>query len=182
MTPFTPQDWYWLADDGRVFTSARQAVVTADDPAYVAFKAGANPTAWPRDEAGAQTAAALQDVLTPYGLWADLAGYAAAVRYAKEIGGTTVNGMRVATDDRAKTMLIGTRIAAEADPKFTTPWVGSDGVPVTLTAEQVIGLSDAVLAHVQACFVAYGVVAAGIAATPATVTSQAQVDAAFADL
>lgn len=70
---YNPLDWYWQAGDGRVFASARQAIVGADDAALNGWKAdGTNPTVWPRDASGAQTDAALQDVLTPYDLFASL--------------------------------------------------------------------------------------------------------------
>lgn len=69
-----PRDWYWLADDGRVYASARQAVVAKDDADLAAWTAaGGYPTAWPRDASNAQTDAALQEVLAPYGLAATLA-------------------------------------------------------------------------------------------------------------
>ena len=65
-----PFDHYWLRDDGAVFSSAKQALVPADDPDFVAWLAidGHYTTVWPRDDAGAQTDQALNDVLTPYGL------------------------------------------------------------------------------------------------------------------
>jgi hypothetical protein len=55
-------DWYWLADDGRVFTSARRLTVDESDASYQAFIGGAMATPWPRDDAGNQTDAALQQV------------------------------------------------------------------------------------------------------------------------
>jgi hypothetical protein len=67
--PFNPFDWYWLADDDRVFTSARQLIVDASDADYQSWTGVGNlPTSWPRDDAGNQTNDALQEVLTPYGL------------------------------------------------------------------------------------------------------------------
>lgn len=78
---YDPADWYWLADDGRLFASARVALVAATDAVYVAWGAsGGVATVWPRDDAGNQTIAALQDVLAPRGLYADLKAYAAARR------------------------------------------------------------------------------------------------------
>lgn len=67
--PYTPTDWYWLADDGRVFASGRASVVTEKDSAYKAFVADAGAaTVWPRDEASAQTDAALNEVLAPFNI------------------------------------------------------------------------------------------------------------------
>lgn len=71
---YNPFDWYWRADDGRVFSSARGTTVAAGDAVFVAWgEDGTEPTRWPRDEADGQTDAALQDVLTPYGLHVGLA-------------------------------------------------------------------------------------------------------------
>jgi hypothetical protein len=47
-----------------------------------------------------------------------------------------------------------------------------------LNATQVIALSNAVLAHVQACFATYASIKAAI--TAGTITTTAQIDAAFA--
>lgn len=66
---FNPRDWYWLADDGRLFSSARTSLVDKTDKDFVAWCSGLrNPTRWPQDDEGEQTYASLQDVLTPYGL------------------------------------------------------------------------------------------------------------------
>ncbi|UHD45345.1 hypothetical protein LUX29_20510 [Aureimonas altamirensis] len=65
---FTPTNWYWLAEDGRLFSSAVQAEVDADDAAYTEWSGNKRATAWPRDEEGNQTEAALQEVLATYGL------------------------------------------------------------------------------------------------------------------
>jgi hypothetical protein len=67
--PYTPFDWYWRAADGRLFSSARCALVTDLDASYRAWSDGGyEPTVWPKDVAGMQTSVALQEVLSPYGL------------------------------------------------------------------------------------------------------------------
>ena len=63
-----PADWYWCADDGRVYSSLSQTLIGSDDPGLMAFTERFQPTRWPSDDAGQQTDAALLDVLTPYGL------------------------------------------------------------------------------------------------------------------
>lgn len=108
----------------------------------------------------------------------NLMAYAASKRYAVEVGGITVSGVPISTDDRSKQMIMGARIAADADSSFTTGWVGEDGNIYPLTAAQVIGISNAVLAHVQTCFATFATVSAAI--TAGTITSTAQVDTAFA--
>lgn len=81
--PLFPRDWYWTAEDGRIFGSVRQAAVEADDPAYAAWLAeGRAPTAWPRDDQGDQTDEALQAVLRPYGLFVSLAALKAGLKAA----------------------------------------------------------------------------------------------------
>lgn len=177
MLSYNPYDWYWLADDGRLYTSARQQVVAQDDATYLAWcgPAGAperGPTRWPHDDAGLQTDAALQDVLKPYGLWVDLRGYAADKRWRVETGGITVGGVTVATDDRSKTMIMGARIKADVDPGYVVGWKGADGGFVELSAPQIIAISDAVLAHVDACFAAEAAVSAAIADGAVTTTQQ----------
>lgn len=68
-----PTNWYWRASSGKVWGSANQSIVSADDPAYVAWLVGGGvPTAWPKDDAGAQTTAALHQVVTQFGMYADL--------------------------------------------------------------------------------------------------------------
>lgn len=104
--------------------------------------------------------------------------YAAAKRWEKEVGGIEINGLTVATDDRSKTMISGARVAAMADPDFTTSWKGAGGEFVPLDAHAVIAISDAVLAHVSNCFAIEAQVLAAIEA--GSITTEAQIDAAFA--
>jgi hypothetical protein len=61
-------DHYWLADDGRVFSSLQKSVVSASDPGYVEFLATGPATRWPEDENGNQTDAALQAVFDQAGI------------------------------------------------------------------------------------------------------------------
>jgi hypothetical protein len=107
-----------------------------------------------------------------------LVAYAADMRWRKETGGIVVGGVPVATDDRSKQMIMGARIAAEADSEFTTPWVGIDGSINTLTAAQVIAVSNAVLAHVAGCFATFAALQPDI--TAGTITTREEIDAAFA--
>ena len=119
----------------------------------------------------------LAQVLAYGDLKTDLKAYAAQKRWQKEVGGITVGGIPIATDDRSKQMIIGARMAAEADSGFTTPWVANDGSVHTLTAADVIGISNAVLAHVGSCFAIYATVADQIESD--AIAGAAQIDAAF---
>lgn len=72
-------------------------------------------------------------------------------RWLVETGGITVAGRRITTDDRSKTLIHGARTAADKDAAFSTRFkIG--GQSVLLTAPEIIAISDAVLAHVAACF------------------------------
>lgn len=108
----------------------------------------------------------------------DLTAYAADTRWRKEIGGIVVGGVPVATDDRSKQMIIGARLAADADPDWTTQWVGADGAIYPINAAAIIAISDAVQANVNACFVAYAAVKSDIDAGDITTTQE--IDDAFA--
>lgn len=104
--------------------------------------------------------------------------YTAEKRWQNETGGFELNGMYIAADDRSKLMLSGARVAAEADPDFTTQWKAADGVFVSLSASQLVAISNAVLAHVSKCFALEAQVLSQIA--DGTITDRSQVDVAFA--
>lgn len=108
----------------------------------------------------------------------ELTAHAADTRWQKETGGITVAGVPVATDDRSKQMIIGARVAADADPDWTTQWVGADGVIYPIDAAAIVAISNAVQAHVNACFATFASVKAAIDA--ATITTMQEIDAAFA--
>lgn len=183
MSSFNPADWYWRADDGRAYSSARQEIVAAGDAGLAAFEAAHGyVTRWPCDDAGDQTDAALAAVLAPYGrsLWPvplkeRLSAYVADKRWQVETGGIVVGGLPVATDDRSKIMIIGARVKAAADGDFTTEWKTQAGF-VSIDASTIVAISDAVLAHVDACFAAEAVVLAAIEA--GTITTTAEIDTA----
>lgn len=180
MQAFDIRNWYWLIgnDIDRVFSSERASYIPVDDAAYTSWLARGNfPT--PTDteeELIAYLAPRLPDLvlLFPRGLLA----YAPIARWRKETGGIVVGGVPVATDDRSKQMILGARLAAEADSGFTTPWVGSDGSINTLNAAQVIAISDAVLAHVAGCFATFAAIKADI--DTGDITTREEIDAAFA--
>mgnify|MGYP001055549073 CR=1 FL=1 len=107
----------------------------------------------------------------------DLLAYAAQKRWEKEVGGTEVAGMPVFTDDRSKTLIMGARQAADADPAFTTQWKTAAGAFITLDAAMIMAISNAVLAHVAACFAREAAVIAAI--EDETISSTAEIDSAF---
>ncbi|QVQ37789.1 DUF4376 domain-containing protein [Pseudochrobactrum algeriensis] len=107
----------------------------------------------------------------------DLVEHAAQKRWEKEVGGITLSGLVIYTDDRSKIMISGARVAAEADPNFTTQWKGADGTFVTLDAAMIVAISNAVSTHVLNCFALEAQVLAQIEA--GTITTAAEIDAAI---
>lgn len=108
----------------------------------------------------------------------DLVAYAADARWRKEVGGIVIGGIPVATDDRSKAMIIGARVAAQADPDWTTVWHGTDGGAYPLNAASMLAISNAVEAHVNGTFATFAIVKADIDA--GKITATAEIDAAFA--
>jgi hypothetical protein len=74
-----------------------------------------------------------------------------ARRYAKEIDGVVVGGLSVSTDRESQALITGAALAATLDPAYTVDWKTPAGF-VTLSAAQLLGVAQAVRAHVQACF------------------------------
>lgn len=107
----------------------------------------------------------------------ELRDHAAQKRWEKEVGGIKLNGLVIHTDDRSKIMISGARVAAEANPNFTTQWKGADGTFVTLDAAMIMAISNAVSTHVSNCFALEAQVLAQIEA--GTIRTTAEIDAAF---
>jgi hypothetical protein len=107
-----------------------------------------------------------------------LIAHAADARWRREVGGILVGTVPVATDDRSKTMVLGARVAAAANPAWETVWHGADGQTYPLNAAAMIAISNAVEAHVNATFATFAIVKADIEA--GEITTTAQIDAAFA--
>jgi hypothetical protein len=108
----------------------------------------------------------------------DLAAYAMSARWKKETGGISVGGVPLATDDRAKLMIVGARVAADADANWSTVWQGADGNAYPVNAVQMIAISNAVQAHVANCFAIFATVKGSI--DNGSITTTTQIDAAFA--
>lgn len=175
-----PNDWYWQAVDGRVFASARGVVITTIDAVFQAWlAAGHVPTSWPRDDAGNQTDAALQDVLTPLGLFVSMAAYASAKRRATIAAGTTVSvgGAAIPTwaDADTQAALTALVVAAGINPGLTTTWRGRDGTFYPLDAAGVISLATGIMGFVQSAFAVEALAAEG--ASAGTIITRADVDA-----
>jgi len=80
-----------------------------------------------------------------------LVAYAAERRWRKEVGGITVNGITIPTDDRAKLLLLGAAQSMEDDS--IAPLI-VDGTNYGLfNKAQFQGINSALIAHVQNTFV-----------------------------
>lgn len=106
-----------------------------------------------------------------------LIAYAADLRWRQEVGGIVVGGVSVATDDRAKVMITGARLAASADPEWSTVWHGADGATYPVDAAAMVAISDAVQSHVNSGFATFAAVKAGIEV--GAITTSSEIDAAF---
>lgn len=73
-------------------------------------------------------------------------------RWRAETGGVVIGGVLLPTDETMQLKITGARLAAEADPSYTVRWKVGPGAFVTFDAPTVIGLSNTVRAHIQACF------------------------------
>jgi hypothetical protein len=183
---YDPTNWYWLADDGRVYSSARQVIVDENDQGYADWTAGGQnaATPWPRDDAGEQTDTALQAVIAPYNMFVNLKAYAANKRWEKEVGGITVTAnaqtFPIKTDDRAQAKINGVRIAVDQGhfpSGETTPWLAADYKMYPLNSDGIIAMSDTLQQHVNTSFVTLQSIGADI--DSGTITTRQQVDDAF---
>lgn len=75
----------------------------------------------------------------------------ANTRYQHEIGGITIQGMSIATDDRSKALIASAALQGMRNPEHVLKWKTSDGF-VEITGSQLLAVADAVNEHVQACF------------------------------
>jgi len=72
-------------------------------------------------------------------------------RWQAETAGTTIAGMPIATDERSQAKIAGAALQAVINPGYSVQWKTGAGF-VTLDATMVIGVAQAVRAHIQACF------------------------------
>ena len=171
---YNPFDHYWLADDGRLFSSAAQSLVTPETDT------GEDKTPWPRDAAGAQTDAALQDVLTPYNVFVNLPNYTADVRWRKIETGIVVNGIPFPCDQGTLSALNSATIYTESatGSGAVINWKLPDGSFTQLNKTEINELQLASQSFCQACYTCENDTL--IAITAGTITTREQVDTAFA--
>ena len=110
---------------------------------------------------------------------ASLLAYAAHKRWQVEVGGTTWNGRGVHTDRESQTKMLAAYVqlggGLRADP---SPWKLQDGY-VNATNAEMAEIITAALTHVQNAFAIEHDLEEGIKADPPTITTKAEIDAAF---
>lgn len=75
----------------------------------------------------------------------------AAYRYEREVGGITINGIIIKTDRESQSLIAGAKIYSDLNEAISIDWKGKSGW-VTINRTTIIAISQAVAAHVQACF------------------------------
>jgi hypothetical protein len=171
---FDKTNWYWCVggDQTKFWSSAKPGYVTPTDPGYVAFLANggtASPIA---------SLAELQEAFANQFPAGSLQTYAAAKRYAKEVGGTTISGVAYPTDRATQAKLTSAALMAQINSTVTFNWKTADGSFVSLNAQGLLAVATAIGTFVQGCFSVESTVLGGI--NGGTITTLAQVDAAFA--
>ena len=107
-----------------------------------------------------------------------LLAYAGKARWQREVGGITVAGMPVSTDDRSKTLVMGALLKAQrGGPDYTTMWSAADGQSYPVDTAAIEAISDAMSAFVDDLFVALGTVRAAV--LDGSIADYAAIDAAF---
>jgi hypothetical protein len=175
--PVDLHKWFWLADDGRVFSSERGLIVDTSDAAYIEFISVQSAAPWPRDANGNQTELSLQAALAPLGIGISLLSYADQALFARRHNGFVYEGDLIDTRPDASEILIHARLAVMVDPLWTTPYVNTEGEIVTIGETEIMAVSSAMLNFWRDCLAAYATVKLGIIG--GTITTKEQIDAAF---
>jgi len=176
---FKPGVWYWLREDGAVYSSEKGAVVAQSDADYAAWTGtGQRATPWPKDAEGNQTMASLQAVL-PEGTYASLDDYAAKVLADAQAAGVEVNGVRVPTDLDSQSHLTNAFTFASLVGDETVTYSHATGA-VSLSLAEAKARIIAIGQHMKACTAVAEQVRAKIAAN--SIRAKSGVDKAFAEL
>jgi len=75
----------------------------------------------------------------------------AAYRYAKETGGITVSGATIKTDRESQALIAGAKLYSDLNEAVLIDWKAENGW-VQINRAAIVAISQAVAAHVQACF------------------------------
>ncbi|CAI8793905.1 hypothetical protein EMIT0P12_20050 [Pseudomonas sp. IT-P12] len=86
----------------------------------------------------------------------DIPAAIAARRFDAEVAGITVAGVPVYTDRTTQNKLTAAAFRALRNPEYTVDWKCTNGSFITLNAEQITAIADAVGDYVQACYTREG--------------------------
>lgn len=75
----------------------------------------------------------------------------AAYRYKQETGGITVNGSTIRTDRESQSLIAGAKLYSGLNESILIDWKAENGW-VQIDRNAIVAISQAVAAHVQACF------------------------------
>lgn len=191
---YNPSNWYWLGQPiGQsspiVYSSSVGALISTSNAGYVAWLAlGNGATPWPKDETGAITTAALDDVLTSVGL--PPTGLTAPTKTQLQVYANSklttlftvartysLGSVSVKCDTTTTT---GANLAAlnawgTANPAATTQWVDNFGAVTQITGAQAVTLASDVIVYGQSVYAILASAMTGIAGN--TITTTAQIDA-----
>lgn len=81
-----------------------------------------------------------------------LAEAIAGRRFIAEVAGTYAGGLPVFTDRTTQNKLTGAALRASRDPTYTVDWKCQTGSFITLDAQRIMAVADAVGDYVQACY------------------------------
>lgn len=104
-----------------------------------------------------------------------LMAYAKQARWTYETGGVTVGDMHVATDDRAKTLIL--LLAQGAGSDFETVWHDMTGKTYRLDLKGIQDLAQGITTHIADAFKRFDMARSGIEA--GQIVTEAQIDAIF---
>ncbi|MCQ9148161.1 hypothetical protein [Ochrobactrum sp. BTU2] len=148
---FEPRNWYWKADDGRIFSSAKSSLIKENDAAFKAWlKTPFLPTRWPEDDNGGQTEAELAKVLEPYGIIIGSSATVKTILKAKVDQSAETERLKYITPGNGQAMTYQQKVTEAQAFKATTeprandyPMLSSE---VGITAETIGEVADIVLA------------------------------------
>ena len=86
----------------------------------------------------------------------DILAVIAARRFTAEVAGITVAEVPVYTDRTTQNKLTAAAFRALRNPEYTVDWKCTNGSFITLNAEQITAIADAVGDYVQACYTREG--------------------------
>jgi len=177
---YNPSDWYWAIGDSTtdVWSSARAKSVPIGDADY---------TQWLIINHNPSTIASMDELYDIFRVQfpaGSLQTYNADARYRKASGGlmiSSINTVPFLTDPISRnTINSAWNYVTSQSGSQSINWKFSDGSFKTLTEAQMVTVANAMASFVQSCFTKESENLAAI--TSGTITTIAQIDAAFATI